>query len=193
MSTLEDKRDLLFRMLPRRSQYRESPFLPFETPEIVWLLLTLVGNRLITGSPRRKSPQTELSLLTRCKVNSPPGSSLFIGEWLATVLLEKPNGALMRRAPSLLSPRVAHPVENRRHAKRRSRSAQTSPHPSARRDLLTSPTSASELIMPEGTKFSPLPKLDYRTVGPRFLPKITSNPLSRTLARGLGGLLFIPK
>ncbi|CAL2254895.1 unnamed protein product [Prunus armeniaca] len=99
----------------------------------------------------------------------------------------------MRRAPSLLSPRVAHPVGNRRHARRGSRSAQTSLRPSARCDLLTSPMSASELVMPEGTRFSPFPKSGYRTVGPWFFPKATSNPLPRTLARGLEGLLFIPK
>ncbi|CAL8098911.1 unnamed protein product [Prunus armeniaca] len=64
----------------------------------------------------------------------------------------------MRRAPSLLSPRVAHPMGNRRHARRGSRSAQMSLHPSARHDLLTSPTSASEPMMPEGTKFGPSPK-----------------------------------
>ncbi|CAL2227009.1 unnamed protein product [Prunus armeniaca] len=176
-----------------RSPGHESPFIPLAVPEIAWLPLTPVGNRLAAVSTRRKSPQKELSLLTRCKVNSPPGSSLFIGGSLTTVLLEKPNGALMRRAPSLLSPRVAHPMGNRRHAERGSRSAQTSLHPSARRDLLTSPTSASELIMSGGTRLSPFPKLDCRTVGPRFLPKTTSNPLPRTLARGLGGLLFIPK
>ncbi|CAL2271009.1 unnamed protein product [Prunus armeniaca] len=99
----------------------------------------------------------------------------------------------MRRAPSLLLPRVAHPMGSRRHARRGSRSAQMSLHPSARRDLLTSPTSASELMMPEGTKVGPFPRWGYRRVRPCFLPKTTSNPLPRTLARGLGGLLFIPK
>ncbi|CAL2239760.1 unnamed protein product [Prunus armeniaca] len=54
-------------------------FLPFEMPGIAFPTVRNAGNRLITESPRRKSPQTELSLLTRCKVSSPPGSSLFIG------------------------------------------------------------------------------------------------------------------
>ncbi|CAL8092516.1 unnamed protein product [Prunus armeniaca] len=67
-------------MLHHRSQCRELPFLPFETPEIALLPITLTGNRLSTESPRRKSPQTELSLLIRCKVSAHPGSSLFIGE-----------------------------------------------------------------------------------------------------------------
>ncbi|CAL2258325.1 unnamed protein product [Prunus armeniaca] len=56
MCTPEDERDLLFRMLHDRSQYRESPFLPFETPEIAWLPLTLAGNRLVAVNTRRKSP-----------------------------------------------------------------------------------------------------------------------------------------
>ncbi|CAL8098914.1 unnamed protein product [Prunus armeniaca] len=59
---LEDKRDMLFRMLHYRSQYRESPFLPFETPEIAWLPLTLVGNRLVTVNARRKSPDYQKPL-----------------------------------------------------------------------------------------------------------------------------------
>ncbi|CAL8114811.1 unnamed protein product [Prunus armeniaca] len=67
-------------MLHHRLQCQESPFLPFETPEIALLPITLTGNRLSTESPRRKSPQTELSLLTRCKVSAHPGSSLFIRE-----------------------------------------------------------------------------------------------------------------
>ncbi|CAL2259368.1 unnamed protein product [Prunus armeniaca] len=53
---------------------------------------------------------------------------------------------------------------NRRHARRGSRSAQTSLRSSDRRDLLTSPTSASELVMPEGTKFGPFPRWGYRTI-----------------------------
>ncbi|CAL8088202.1 unnamed protein product [Prunus armeniaca] len=79
-------------------------------PEIAWLPLALVGNRLEYRKLSSEIASTELSLLTKCKVISPPGSSLFIGRGFATVHLEKPNGALMRRAPSLLPPRVAHPM-----------------------------------------------------------------------------------
>ncbi|CAL8122545.1 unnamed protein product [Prunus armeniaca] len=68
-------------------------------PEIAWLSLALVGNRLEYRKPSSEIASTELSLLTKCKVISPPGSFLFIGRGVATVYLGKPNGALMCRAP----------------------------------------------------------------------------------------------
>ncbi|CAL8174462.1 unnamed protein product [Prunus armeniaca] len=68
-------------------------------PEIAWLPLALVGNRLEYRKLSSEIASTELSLLTKCKVISLPGSFLFIGRGVATVYLRKPNDALMRCAP----------------------------------------------------------------------------------------------